>query len=278
MSHFSIDSSKHLLEGQNVQHLSCSKNQSKFKPGNLDTVVIHYTAGRDAESSAKYLARPDIKASAHLVIGRGGEVYQLVPFDTISWHAGTSSYMGRSGYNNFSIGIELDNAGVLTKTGNDYSAWFGKKYLENEVMQGVHRNESTPRFWHIYTEQQMVACEEICRLLIEEYGLKHILGHEEISPGRKQDPGPAFPLNRLRDRLLSHDRQSDNETVVEIKEGITIPPKLNIRSGPASSNNMVSNPLSGGTPVKILEESNGWYRVETVVEGWVSKAYVKLKP
>lgn len=278
MSSFTIDPQKHILKGENVQYLACPKNNTTFKPGNLDTLVIHYTAGRDAESSAKYLVRSDIKASAHLVIGRKGEVYQLVPFDHISWHAGTSSYMGRSGYNNYSIGIELDNAGVLTKTGNEYIAWFGKKYLQNEVMEGTHRNESSPRYWHIYTEEQLAACEEISRLLVEHYNLKFILGHEEIAPGRKQDPGPAFPLDRLRDRLLANDRKSETPELEMAMEGETIPSKLNIRSGPSSSFEMVAQPLPAGSEVKILEEANGWYRVSTTIEGWVSKGYVRPKP
>jgi N-acetylmuramoyl-L-alanine amidase len=277
MSSLTIDTAKHLLQGERVQHLTCSKNTSKFKAGNLDTVVIHYTAGRDAQSSANYLVRPDIKASAHLVVGRKGEIYQLVPFDTISWHAGTSSYMGRSGYNKFSIGIELDNAGVLTKTGGEYSAWFGKKYLPNEVMQAVHRNETSARYWHIYTQEQMEACEEICRLLIENYQLKHVLGHEEISPGRKQDPGPAFPLDKLRDKLLSHNRSNDDNTMDIARDGATIPPKLNIRKGPSTSFEMVAQPLPSGAKVKVVEEANGWYKVQTTIEGWVSKGYVKLE-
>ncbi len=277
MSSFTIDSTKHLLIGEGVQQLNCPKNTAKFKSGNLDTLVIHYTAGRDAQSSASYLARPDVKASAHLVIGRQGEVYQLVPFDTISWHAGISSYMGRSGYNNYAIGIELDNAGVLTKTGSEFTAWFGKKYSENEVMLATHRNETSPRYWHIYTEKQLEVCEEISRLLVDTYNLKSILGHEEISPGRKQDPGPAFPLDRLRDRLLSNDRKTDTPAAGGFFDGQTIPSKLNIRSGPSTSFDMVAKPLVAGTDVKILEEKNGWYRVSTTLEGWVSKGYVKPK-
>lgn len=277
MSTYTIDPSTHLLKGENLQFIMAGKNAAKFKAGNLDTLVIHYTAGRDALSSAQYLARDDVKASAHLVIGRKGEVYQLVPFDTISWHAGISSYGGRSGYNNYAIGIELDNAGVLTKTGNDYTAWFGKKYMENEVMQAVHRNESQPRFWHIYTEEQLRVCEEISQLLVDTYHLKQILGHEEIAPGRKQDPGPAFPLDKMRDKILLHDRKTSEEQAGQIQEGETVPPKLNIRSGPASTFDMVANPLPAGSEVKILEESNGWYRIKTEIEGWVSKGYVKLK-
>ncbi|MCK5277868.1 MAG: N-acetylmuramoyl-L-alanine amidase, partial [Cyclobacteriaceae bacterium] len=188
----------HLLQGENVVHLIATKNTVEFKQGNLDTLIIHYTAGRDAESSARYLRKEEIKASAHLVIGRNGEIFQLVPFNKIAWHAGRSSFGGKSGYNNYSIGIELDNAGVLTKTGNDFQSWFGKKYTQSDVMEGVHRNESQPRYWHIYTERQLEVNEEITRLILDKYKpIVHILGHEEISPGRKQDPGPAFPLDKF---------------------------------------------------------------------------------
>ncbi len=123
--------------------MSCPKNTEKFTAGLPDTVVIHYTAGRDAESSAKFLCS-EVKASAHLVIGRDGKIIQLVPFNTISWHAGVSAYGARQGLNKYSIGIELDNAGILQKTGNEYKAWFGRSYPENEVMYATHRNENNP--------------------------------------------------------------------------------------------------------------------------------------
>lgn len=180
MSEFLIDTDKHLLKGRNVHYIPCPKNKTQFGPNDLDTLVIHYTAGRNGRSSADYLARPNVQASAHLVIGRDGEVYQLVPFDTISWHAGKSSYMGRSGYNKYSIGIELANAGILVKTGTEYKAWFGGSYMQNEVMEAVHRNEGIPCFWHVYTPEQLLVCEEISALLLEKCGLKNIFGHEEF--------------------------------------------------------------------------------------------------
>ena len=74
-------------------------------------IILHYTAGVSAQSSPRYLARPDVKASAHLVIGRLGKIIQLVSFDVEAWHAGQSSYAGRTCLNRFSIGIELDNLG-----------------------------------------------------------------------------------------------------------------------------------------------------------------------
>lgn len=266
---------QHVLEGENVQRISTPKNNQKYKPGLPDTCIIHYTAGRDAKSSALYLADNAVKASAHIVIGKEGEIYQLVPFDTIAWHAGISSYGNRSGYNQYSVGIEIDNAGVLEKTGNEYQAWFGKKYQENEVLKATHRNESSPRYWQVYTQAQIETCERVCSLLIEKYGIKQILGHEEISVGRKQDPGPAFPLDRMRDRLLDNNRKADGEAdLVHPSGGAVAIDKLNIRAGAGTQFDKVALPLTTGKKVAILEERNGWYRVRTEIEGWVSKGYI----
>lgn len=266
--------SQHLLTGDSIVQMDCPKNKEKFKSGNPDTIVIHYTAGRSAESSARFLAKNDVKASAHLVIGREGEIFQLVPFDTIAWHAGESSYGNRQWLNQYSVGIELDNAGPLVKVGSEYQAWFGGKYQANDVVQAVHRNESTPRFWHVYTEKQISACREVCELLIQKYGIKLILGHEEIAPGRKQDPGPAFPLDKFRENLLSHNR-SDQPDVVN-KTGEVIADNLNIRAGAGTGFQKVALPLTKGKKVKVLKEMNGWYQVETTIEGWVNKGYVNI--
>lgn len=272
-------SQNHLLEGENVEHYIASKNSTNFKKGDLDTLIIHYTAGRDAKSSASYLQKPDVKASAHLVIGRNGEIFQIVPFDKIAWHAGTSNYGGRSGFNAYSIGIELDNAGPLTKTGTDYQSWFGKKYMQSEVLSAIHRNETQARYWHTYTEKQLEVNAMITRLILEKYpSIVNILGHEEISPGRKQDPGPAFPLDRFR-RLMFGDNRDDQlagGTALPSK-GVVIPSKLNIRDGAGSSYEKAAKPLRSGQEVEILEEENGWYKVSTKIEGWVSKGFIKTK-
>ncbi|MFZ6011276.1 MAG: N-acetylmuramoyl-L-alanine amidase [Bacteroidota bacterium] len=275
-----IEFENDFLKGVRREH-QATKNTAKFEDIDNakmpDTIVIHYTAGRDAETSAKYLADPKVEASAHLVIGRDGTIFQLASFKHITWHAGVSHYQDRKGLNKYSIGIELDNAGPLIKTGNVYKSWFGGTYSEDQVVFATHRNENQPRYWHTYTEVQISVCEEICRALIEKYGITKILGHEEISVGRKTDPGPAFQLDRFREHLLSHNRKTDDEKSVSFKEGMVITDKLNIRADAGANFPLVAMPLKEGHDVEVLEEANGWYKVETKITGWVNKAYIGPK-
>jgi N-acetyl-anhydromuramyl-L-alanine amidase AmpD len=199
-----------LLVGPSISFRASPNRGGRF-PSNLpDTLVIHYTAGASLESSVATLCDPLSKASAHLVVGRDGAVVQLVPFGEISWHAGASSLGPRIGLNRYSIGIEMDNAGRLTPTASgDFLTWFGKRILKKDAIQAVHRNENVPAWWHAYTQAQIDRVFEICGLLASTYPISSIVGHEEISPKRKSDPGPAFPLDRLRDRLLGPGRKED---------------------------------------------------------------------
>ena len=149
------------LKGDLVEARASSKNHGgKFSSDRPDTIVIHYTAGSSAASAIRALQNENRKVSAHLVVGRDGSVTQLVPFDTIAWHAGKSSFVDkdggeRGGLNQYSIGIEIDNAGQLKKNGDKFQSWFGKSYTGDEVFEGVHRNQSLVTYWHNYTEAQI---------------------------------------------------------------------------------------------------------------------------
>ena len=251
----------------------------KFKHGQPDTIVIHFTGGSSATSSVRHLSNRSTKASAHLVIGRKGEVFQLAPFDTVTWHAGRSTWKGRHGLNQFSIGIELDNAGELKDNGNGmFLSWFNKAFSKEEVYSGIHRNRSEPSFWHAYTEPQIEKVFEVCRMLVDQYKIKEIVGHEEIAPNRKSDPGPAFPLDRLREQILTENRSEDHSAEPSgflQKEAIVDTAKLNIRTGPGVDYGMVSPPLLKGTVVNPLRQQGGWTEVELTTRGWVSSQYIK---
>ena len=177
----------HRLMGDGVVHLACVKNTRKLE--GPDMIVLHYTAGTSAESSSIFLTRPDVSASAHLVIGRKGEVFQLVPFNIEAWHAGKSWYAGRGGLNRYLIGIELDNLGKLRFSGNLFVAECGRVVPPDEVYTDCSGDH--PTYWHRYTERQIRVLQEICSLLVETYPIRDVVGHSVITP-RKIDPGPAL--------------------------------------------------------------------------------------
>lgn len=184
-SRFSIVN--HRLVGGGVIHLVCEKNRRTM--GVPEMIILHYTAGRDAMSSAKFLVRPEVKASTHLVIGRDGQVIQLVPFNIEAWHAGKSSYKGRSELNHYSIGIELDNLGQLQQEGGRFVAECGKEVPVKEVYS--EDSGEMPTYWHDYTDEQMRVLNEVCGLLVDTYPIGDIVGHSDVTP-RKVDPGPAL--------------------------------------------------------------------------------------
>ena len=199
---------------KDVNYIESPNQGGPFAPGLPDTIVIHYTAGANAESAIHTLCDRERKVSAHLVVGRDGVVTQLLPFNIVGWHAGRSQWGERTSLNQYSIGIEIDNAGQLLERDGGYESWFGQMYPAAEVVRGAHRNQSLPGahpqirqpvcFWHRYPQVQLEVVEAICAALIAAYGIRHILGHEEIAPDRKVDPGPAFPLDEMRDRLCAH--------------------------------------------------------------------------
>lgn len=166
-------------------------------------LVIHYTAGRDAESSIRWFENKDAQASAHLVVGRDGSVTQLQRFDRLCWHAGKSRWGEIEGLNAHSIGIEIDNAGVLDKTdAGAWRAWFGDTIPPEQVLVAQHRLGGPSRGWHIYTPEQIEIVMSVAAALHARYAFLDILGHDDISWPRKTDPGPAFPLSSLRSRVL----------------------------------------------------------------------------
>lgn len=271
----------HLLAGLKVTTALTTKHSGDFDGQLPDTIVIHYTGGSTLEGAVSHLSKAKIQASAHLVIGRDQAITQLVDFNKKAWHAGKSQHLNRKGLNHYSIGIEIVNAGPLTKTGDGFIASFGKNYPASEVIEATHRNESTPRYWHTYSEPQLSCVFSICEALCERYDIQHILGHEEIAPGRKSDPGPAFPLEKLRSELLEN-RSEDMEdnsvdlSMQQLDQGIVKASSLNFRESPQANARLLREPLPGGMPVSILSERDGWYKIKIEQLGWVKKEFIQL--
>ena len=259
---------QHWLEGGNIKRKDTPNKGGSLNPKYL---VFHFTAGRGCNSSVDWLCNPQAKASAHLVVCRDGSITQLVPFNGVAWHAGISHWDGLTGLNQYSIGVELDNAGKLIKAGSKFKTWFQTEIAEDDVIQAKHKNEDDIGYWHAYTDIQIQRAQDLALLLVEAYPLKDILGHEDITPGRKNDPGPAFPMADI--RAAAFGRSEDNEEVYKVTvEG------LNIRKGPGIEFDPVALPLTLGTEVLLLEMRDRWSKVDVKgqndIEGWVNNKFI----
>lgn len=260
----------HRLTGPDVSFRATPNVGGAMRP---QFVVLHYTAGRTLESSVESLCtkKPQGNASSHIVLGRDGRIVQLAPFNAVTWHAGVSQWSGIDGLNHHAIGIEMDNAGLLHREGERCVSWFGKAYPDNEVVMAEHRHGGGLRPWHHFTEVQIERALQLCEVLVAHYGLKDVLGHEDIARGRKVDPGPAFPLAAVRARALGRGADVAVRLVVNAAS-------LNIRSGPAAEFPKVAPALKRGAELVLLEPQDRWSRVAVVgatdLEGWVCNDFV----
>lgn len=154
-------------------------------------IVVHYTASGDFITTRDRLLDKASKVSAHYLIGRAGELEQLVPLNKCAWHAGESEWRGYKGLNKYSIGIELVSFGPLVlKDGEYHSAEYGTKVPANEVHDGAPPT-STYRYWQKYTDAQLDQLAHTIDDLRRLYpSIIEVVGHRDIAPKRKQDPWP----------------------------------------------------------------------------------------
>lgn len=140
-----------------------SPNQSFRKRVNIDMIVIHATAGESFEGAVKWLTNPKSGVSAHYCIDKDGKIVQLVKEAKKSWHAGKSVWGEEDNLNENSIGIEL-----------------------------VNKNDDKDPY-------PILQIDSLAKLIVDiqaYYNLisdDRIVGHDQISPGRKTDPGLNFP-------------------------------------------------------------------------------------
>jgi N-acetylmuramoyl-L-alanine amidase len=142
-----------------------SPNQGPRRNGlRPSLVVIHYTAMANVSVALERLCDPAAEVSAHYLIGADGGVIQMVEEDQRAWHAGQGEWAGQEDINSRSIGIELDNTGS-----------------------------------HPFPEPQMSALETLLRGILDRWDIEPdgVIGHSDMAPGRKADPGPHFDWARL---------------------------------------------------------------------------------
>lgn len=197
---YSIKNHRLLLEGADVPFVQSPNGGAPLVATYL---VLHYTAGTTAAGAINWFKNPAAQASAHLVLERDGSVTQMMPFNKVAWHAGKSSWNGLEGFNRHSIGIEIVNAGKLHKNGaGKWVNWANNVIKDADVIVAKHKNETTEAGWQMYTEQQIEAVVSIGLALRTKYKFLDVLGHDDIAPNRKVDPGPAFPMISVASKIL----------------------------------------------------------------------------
>ncbi|MBP9752516.1 MAG: N-acetylmuramoyl-L-alanine amidase [Proteobacteria bacterium] len=145
-------------------------NNFNERPKSITHIVLHYTDLASAEESLKVLCDPNSKVSAHFLIDDNGDIYGLIDCLKRAWHAGVSNWEGIDNVNDFSIGIELQNKGHSTYP------------LEP------------------YPKIQMESLIKLLQFLTTKYGINplNVIGHSDIAPLRKKDPGEHFDWNFLK--------------------------------------------------------------------------------
>ena len=179
----------------------------KKRPNNsIKIIIIHYTGMQSERESMIRLCNPRSKVSSHFVINQNGKIYRLVQDNQIAWHAGKSCWGKYKNLNKNSIGIELVNKGHQ----------FG---------------------YTNFKKRQLSSLIKICKSLIKKYKIKkrNIVGHSDIAPLRKIDPGEKFPWKQLANNKIGiwHNckssllRQYRNIKILEKKDKIKFIKNLN---------------------------------------------------
>ena len=150
------------------QFYSQNFDRIKRKKGNIKFIIFHYTGMKTEKSALKRLSNINSKVSCHYFIKKNGSIINLVPDLYVSWHAGISHWKKLKNLNKFSIGIEIQNPGH----------------------QYGYKN---------FNMKQINSIKYLSLNLAKKYNLRkeHYLGHSDVAPDRKKDPGEKFPWEIL---------------------------------------------------------------------------------
>lgn len=154
-------------------HKFKSSNFNERKSNKINLIIIHYTALESISKSIKYLCEKKNKVSSHYIISKNGDIYNLVSEKKRAWHAGKSNWGEDFDINSSSIGIELDY---------------------NPIKKNIK-----------YPQELINSLIILLEKLTKKYGIlpSNVLGHSDISPYRKIDPGKHFPWHLLEERNLA---------------------------------------------------------------------------
>jgi N-acetylmuramoyl-L-alanine amidase len=264
---------KHRLKlgsGKFARFVETSQKGGELEGGKPSIIIVHYTAGGSAAGAIDTFTHgePGRRTSAHLVIDRDGTITQLVPFDHVGWHAGPSSWRGRGDVNLRSVGIELVNWGKLNRTAA--GGWVsdrGASIPPDRVVLAAHKHfPGSEHGWEIYDVAQVDTLVAAASALVQAYGMQgwDLVGHEDVSPFRKVDPGPALRLDAIRSRVFGREDDAFDDRLFKVHapgDG------LNLREKPALADSRIIKKLVHGATVHVIERIGAWALVAEVLPG-----------
>ena len=237
-------------------------------PIDPDYLVIHYTATDTAKNAIDWFMdtsnNPD-KIAAHIVLDYDGTITQLVPFNCRANHAGSSLWDSVSQFNYHAIGIEIVNPGFVEKLADGtfkrpVTAKTSKSYPASEaarIIPAAHKHRfwtgKENQNWFIYPPAQLESLYKLSKVLIDTYHLVTALGHDDISAGRKPDPGPAFPWDEFRTKVQG--ATSDTGKIF-----VTNTAGVKFRSGPNTASAAIKT-LPEDYEVGVIETNGSWKKV-----------------
>ena len=171
-----------------TQNYSPNFNTPKRQKKNIKYIIIHYTGMKNELLALNRLTDYKSKVSAHYLIKKNGKILNLVPDLYEAWHAGKSNWKNIQSLNRYSIGVEIQNSG--------------------------HEN-----LYEKYSNKQMNSVKKLLSFLTKRYKVncKNILGHSDIAPNRKKDPGEKFPWKELAKVKLAHWHQLNEKVLIKYR-------------------------------------------------------------
>jgi len=163
-------------------------NTPKRVKKKIKFIIIHYTGMKKESDAIERLQDPKSKVSSHYLIKKNGEILNLIPDLYEAWHAGVSSWKNFRSLNKNSIGVEISNPG--------------------------HQHG-----YRSFSSKQILSLQRLLKYLIKKYKInnKFVLGHSDISPNRKKDPGEKFPWKKLAKKNLGFWYKLDQKKIKRLR-------------------------------------------------------------
>ena len=171
-----------------TRNYSISFNSKKRSKKNIKFVIFHYTGMKTEKAAINKLINIQSQVATHYLVKKNGDIVNMVPDLYVAWHAGVSSWNGENSLNKSSVGIEIINPGHQ----------FGYEKFSNK---------------------QINSLITLCKILKKKYTIKknNFLGHSDIAPDRKKDPGEKFPWEYLAKKNIGYWHKLDRKNLKKLR-------------------------------------------------------------